>query len=109
MESGKKSLGAIKRRRVRISTTSMVHTEPMFGGRRLPLVITPAGSGVDLMAWAAENYIADRVVEHGGILFRNFGVRTTNDFERFIAVASGKTLEYSERSSPRTRVTNGNI
>jgi alpha-ketoglutarate-dependent taurine dioxygenase len=106
-----KNPGAMRRRLVSISTASMVHAEPLFAGRRLPLLITPAGPEVDLMAWATENrnYLTDRLVEHGGILFRNFGVRATNEFERFIALASGETLEYSERSSPRTRVTNGNI
>lgn len=89
----------------------MVRTEPLFAGRRLPLLITPLTEGVDLMAWVAENkdYIADRLLKHGGILFRDFGVSTTQQFERFIELASGEALEYSERSSPRTRVTNRNI
>jgi alpha-ketoglutarate-dependent taurine dioxygenase len=63
------------------------------------------------MTWVAENKtnIADQLLEHGGILFRGFGVRTTREFERFIELASGEMLEYSERSSPRSRVTDRNI
>jgi len=101
----------MRRRLVSVSEETMVHTEPLFAGRRLPLLITPLTEGVDLMAWVAENkdYIAGCLLKHGGILFRDFGVRTTQQFERFIELASGEALEYSERSSPRTRVTNRNI
>lgn len=106
-----KNPGAMRRRLISVSEESMVHAEPMFAGPRLPLVITPVTHGVDLMTWVAENktYIADRLLEHGGILFRDFGVRTTPEFERFIELASGEMLEYSERSSPRSRVTDRNI
>lgn len=108
---GLKNSGLMKRKLVSISEESMVNAEPLFPGRRLPLKITPAGEGIDLNAWAARNgsYIRERLSEHGGLLFRNFGVRTADEFEGFIAVVSGETLEYSERSSPRSRVMSSNI
>jgi len=106
-----KSHGLMKRKLVSISEESMVKAEPLFAGRRLPLKITPAGEGIDLIAWAARNtgYLRERLLEHGGILFRNFGVRTPDEFERLIAAVSGEALEYSERSSPRSRVMSSNI
>jgi alpha-ketoglutarate-dependent taurine dioxygenase len=108
---GLRSPGFMKRKLVSISQESMANAEPLFPGRRLPLVITPSGEGIDLIEWAANNrnYIGERLSAHGGILFRNFGVRTPDEFERFIAMVSGEALEYSERSSPRSRVMSSNI
>jgi alpha-ketoglutarate-dependent taurine dioxygenase len=106
-----KSLGPGKRKLISVSPESMVKAEPLFPGRRLPLLITPSGGSIDLPGWAAhnKNYIDERLSEHGGLLFRHFGVPTTDEFERFIAAVSGEALEYSERSSPRSRVTDSNI
>jgi alpha-ketoglutarate-dependent taurine dioxygenase len=101
----------MRRRLISVSEESMVHAEPMFAGRRLPLLVTPVTHGVDLMTWVAEHKtnLADQLQEHGGILFRGFGVSSTQEFERFIELASGEMLEYSERSSPRSRVTDRNV
>jgi alpha-ketoglutarate-dependent taurine dioxygenase len=106
---GFKSPGAFRRKLISVSPEEMVKAEPLFPPRRLPLLITPAGEGVDLIAWAASNgnYVGERLLAHGGILFRGFGVETSNEFERFIAAVSGEALEYSERSSPRSRVAAG--
>lgn len=107
-----KSLGLRKRNLVSLSREKMVNAEPLIAGRGLPLLITPSGGGIDLTDWAADNreYIDGRLSENGGILFRNFGARTAAEFERFITTVSGEALEYSERSSPRRRVTgDGNI
>ena len=108
---GIKGPGAIKRKLVSVSQESLVNAKPLFPGCRLPLIITPGGQGINLIAWALNNkdYVQKRLSEHGGILFRNFGVKTTDEFERFIATVSGEALEYSERSSPRSRVTSSNI
>jgi alpha-ketoglutarate-dependent taurine dioxygenase len=105
------SPGMRKRKLVSISQESMIQAAPLFAGRRLPLVITPAVERIDLLEWAASNgnYLRERLSAHGGILFRNFGVRTPDEFERFIKMISGEALEYSERSSPRSRVMNSNI
>src|SRR5206468_3974596 len=40
--------------------------------------------------------------------FRGFGMTTPEDLERLVAAVAGSTLEYRERSSPRSQVT-GNI
>ena len=110
-EPGLKSPGAFRRKLVSVSEESMVNAEPFFPAGRLPLLIEPCVEGVDLPAWAANNarYLGERLSAHGGILFRNFGVKTSGEFQRFIAAASGEALEYSERSSPRSRVAGTNI
>ena len=72
-------------------------------GQTLPLVIEAAGEG-DLSAWVAQNRDAvdKRLLTHGGILFRGFGITEIAQFERFIAASCGEALEYKERSSPRS-------
>jgi alpha-ketoglutarate-dependent taurine dioxygenase len=69
----------------------------------LPLVAEPADSGTDVCAWASENraLIERSLLEDGALLFRNFGLQTVLDMERFITAVSGGLLPYRERSSPR--------
>ena len=104
-----RSLGAIKRRAVTVSTESLVRFGTLPGGD-LPLVIEPAIQGVDVMAWAASNreLLEEKLRQHGGILLRGFGLEGPEDLEAFIQAVSGESLEYRERSSPRTAV-KGNI
>lgn len=108
---GFKSPGAFRRKLVSVSQESMVNAGEFFPGRRLPLLMTPSGDGMDLTAWAANNvkHLGECLSAHGGILFRDFGVQTPDEFQRFIAAVSGEALEYSERSSPRSSVANTNI
>ncbi|NRR33611.1 amino acid adenylation domain-containing protein [Oxalobacteraceae bacterium] len=53
-------------------------------GREFPLVIE-ASSDIDAVAWAGSqrDYIDSVLTRHGGILFRNFGLNTPQDFENF--------------------------
>ncbi|HVR99264.1 MAG TPA: amino acid adenylation domain-containing protein [Thermoanaerobaculia bacterium] len=54
-------------------------------GQSLPLLITPALDGVDLTAWVrthrdeVESYLS----RHGGVLFRDFDVKSIAEFEQF--------------------------
>ena len=75
-------------------------------GRMLPLVIEPATVGTDLIAWAKANLsqVQAWLSLHGGILFRGFNLSTTEEFEDLIVAVSGNLLDYSYRSTPRTRV-----
>ena len=73
-------------------------------GQSLPLVISPGSEGMGLNAWVEKNRAAveEKLLDHGGILFRGFGITEIPQFERFIAASCGETLEYKERSSPRS-------
>ena len=73
---------------------------------RLPLVIRPATAGVELRAWARSNreFIEAHLLQEGAILFRDFDLHTTQEFEQLIETVSGKLLDYSYRSTPRTLV-----
>ncbi|MDT5269941.1 MAG: hypothetical protein QOH49_2127 [Acidobacteriota bacterium] len=79
-----------------------VRTQPLPGGDGLPLVVMPADR-VDLSEWAAghRDFIETSLAKHGALLFRSFGLREAEEFERFIEALSGAALEYRERSSPR--------
>lgn len=50
----------------------------------LPLVIEPAAQDLDLADWAAANldFLNDRLLHHGAILFRGFGITSAARFER---------------------------
>ncbi len=82
-----------------------VRAQPLPGGDGLPLVVMPADK-VDLGDWAAghRDFIETSLAKHGGLLFRGFGLREAEEFERFIEALSGEALEYRERSSPRHSV-----
>lgn len=102
-------LGIRKRKPVTVAQEELVEME-LAAEKRLPLVVKSAVERLSLSAWAASNResIEIHLLKHGAILFRNFSVKSENEFEQFIKAVSGEMLEYRERSSPRQRVS-GNI
>lgn len=104
-----KRLGAVRRRAVTVSNEALVRFGSMPTGD-LPLLVEPASPGVDLPAWAASNreMLEEKLLRHGGILFRGFGLTGPDDLTAVIRAVSGEPLEYKERSSPRTQV-EGNV
>jgi alpha-ketoglutarate-dependent taurine dioxygenase len=103
--SGLKKLKTAKRRAV-TEGAGLIRAEPLFPERALPLVVEPAVSGLDPIAWAARNrdFIETSLRKHGGILFRSFNIKTAQHFAQFMAATAGELLTYNERSSPRTQV-----
>lgn len=79
-------------------------------GRSLPLRVRPSREGVDLTEWAALNSEAlhETLLRYGALLFRGFGLHSAEQFEAFIKALTGELLPYTQRSSPRQRVS-GNI
>jgi alpha-ketoglutarate-dependent taurine dioxygenase len=73
-------------------------------------VIQPQVKGINPITWAAthKEYIEDKLLTHGGLLFRDWGMKTATEFEQFSRVVCGELLEYHERSSPRRQV-HGNV
>lgn len=72
-------------------------------GSPLPLVVRPALEGIDLVDWAAANtgFIESYLLRNGAILFRDFGLKAVEEFERLIETVCGPLLDYSYRSTPR--------
>lgn len=91
-------------------TAALVKTEYLQPSQPLPLVIQPRFKSMNPITWAASHkaYIEATLLKHGGLLFRNFGMKTATEFEQFSKVICGELLEYHERSSPRRQIS-GNV
>jgi alpha-ketoglutarate-dependent taurine dioxygenase len=102
--SVKKPVGT--RKAISVSGEALISSAPLQAENLLPLVIEPREHGLDLERWAAarKNQLEGQLMAHGGILFRNFGLRSEAELERFIQTVSGEPLEYTYRSTPRKRV-----
>ena len=89
-----------------LPAAASVHWDYLRPGHSLPLVVTPATEEVDLLAWAGSNreLLEARLLHDGAILFRNFKLSAIEEFEQLIETVSGKLLDYSYRSTPRTLV-----
>lgn len=107
---GIKKLGTVRRKAISVSQEGLIKAGYLLREKTIPLAIQPAAEGVSLVAWAKNNreFIETNLLKQGGILFRNFNMKTVDEFEQFITVVSSELLEYRERSSPRSRVS-GNI
>jgi len=88
------------------SGTDLVTTRALDGLGRLPLVVEPQVPEIDTAAWLAGNkeWLHARLLEHGGLLFRNFRIHSATEFDRFAHAACDTLIEYGERSSPRTAI-----
>jgi alpha-ketoglutarate-dependent taurine dioxygenase len=102
---GLEKLRAVKRRAV-TEGRGLVTARPLFPDRELPLLIEPSISALDPVSWAAHNreFIEASLRKYGGILFRNFNLKTSAQFAQFMAAIADELLDYNERSSPRTQV-----
>ncbi len=95
-----------RRQAVKVSSTELVKIELLQPEQPLPLVIQPAVGGINLVTWVASNRdaITTWLLQHGGLLFRNFDIKEVPQFEQFIQTLSGTLLDYSYRSTPRSQV-----
>jgi alpha-ketoglutarate-dependent taurine dioxygenase len=101
---GPKKLTLAGRRAAVAPAGELVREEP--GPAGLPLVVSPAVAGVDALAWAEANRagIEERLLRHGAVLFRGFGLHGIEDLQAFVRAVGGDLLEYRERSSPRSEL-----
>ena len=76
---------SIKPKAVGLSSGGLVKQDYLRPGELLPLVLQPTVSDLDASNWAQNNraFIEGKLVEHGAILFRNFGLRSVAEFEQF--------------------------
>ena len=95
-----------KRKAVSASQQDWVREEFLTTGDSAVPVLRPAVRGVDLVAWAARHRdeMAGRLKAHGSLLFRGFDVPDTSAFQQFIVATSHELMEYRDRTSPRSPV-----
>ncbi|WP_051966848.1 TauD/TfdA family dioxygenase [Kitasatospora mediocidica] len=80
-----------------------------WDGRTLPALVRADAPGTDLALWIQENRdLVDTLAhEAGAVLFRGFAVAGPAGFRTVMDAVSDRVLEYGERSSPRTHVSDG--
>jgi alpha-ketoglutarate-dependent taurine dioxygenase len=107
-----KKLPTLQRKRVAVQAAELVREEVLAAGQKLPLVLTPGTSAgeIDLKHWLRDHRteLERKLWQHGAVLFRGFGVRSTEQLQDFIRAASGEPLEYKDAATPRSRV-DGNV
>lgn len=92
-----------------IVTTEMESAARQSAAERehsLPLLVQAGAPNTGLAHWIASNrdQLNASLRKHGGILFRGFAVESPREFEEVIATVSGRLLDYTYRSTPRTIV-----
>lgn len=104
-----KSLTSMRRKAISVSAEELINTS-YLQPETPPLVIQPNLAQLNFTNWAKNNraLIETQLLKHGGILFRGFQINEVSEFEQFIKAISEDLLEYSYRSTPRSRVS-GNI
>ncbi|HEU4597503.1 MAG TPA: condensation domain-containing protein [Pyrinomonadaceae bacterium] len=72
----------------------------------LPLLAEPQNKDVALAPWVESNrpLVEDKLARHGAILFRRFAVDAVDGFGQVVRALSPELLDYSEPSTPRTRI-----
>src|ERR1044071_2170893 len=98
-----------RRKVVTLSQENLVRTGYLNPGSSFPLVIEPAVENVDAIFWTSNNrgMIEDELAKHGAILFRGFDLDGVGKFEGFARAVSPGLLDYRERSSPRSEISQG--
>jgi acyl transferase domain-containing protein/alpha-ketoglutarate-dependent taurine dioxygenase/acyl carrier protein len=82
---GKLGMAGPGREAPRAAARPVVQTSFLKPGAEFPIVLQATTDELDTVAWARSqaDYIEMLVAKHGGILFRNFGLKTPQDFEAF--------------------------
>ncbi len=78
-----KKFMAVQPKAMDLSQERLIKTDFLLSGEKLPLVITPNVDDIDIFDWANNNrgFIETKLLEHGGILFRNFNIAEPTEFE----------------------------
>jgi alpha-ketoglutarate-dependent taurine dioxygenase len=100
------SLGALRRKAVSVSKESLVKTGFLSPDGKAPLVFEATIEGVNPASWITHNrqQLEAQLMEHGGLLFRNFDLQGVDGFQGFIKAITEELLEYSYQSTPRSAV-----
>jgi alpha-ketoglutarate-dependent taurine dioxygenase len=89
------------------SSSDVVKFSKPFANQKVTM-IEPIDKNVDLFSWLESNTakVESHLLVSGGLLFRDFPISSTADFEKFLSSLKVPRLEYKQRSSPRHQVGN---
>jgi len=75
----------------------------------LPLLVSPRDADVDLAGWAGvhRDWVHERLVEHGGVLFRGFTIGGRGGFAAAVRALAGELADYTDQHTPRDAVGEG--
>lgn len=101
-----KSLKGTRRKSVVLSRKELIKTRPLLDDQRMPLLVEPGLSDVDLVAWAEghRDKVQQMLLDNGALLFRGFNIKSADEFRNFAAAVSPELLDYVERAAPRKEV-----
>jgi len=101
-----RSLASTPLKRVHVSEADMVRESCLREGNPLPLVIEANQPGLDLAQWAnaRRDELKQKMLKHGGLLFRGFGVDSPDKFSAFARTLTPDLLDYLERAAARSEV-----
>jgi alpha-ketoglutarate-dependent taurine dioxygenase len=93
------------RRSVSVSGEELVRVVPLSDGTRV-VSCTPTIAGLDARDWLSSSgdTLARLRDEHGAVLLRGFRPLDAAGLAEFATAMSGELLDYTNRSTPRTRV-----
>jgi natural product biosynthesis luciferase-like monooxygenase protein len=101
----RKSVREVRRKAVDLSRVQLVESGHLAPGADCPLVFRPATADVDLKEWVRANraLLEAELLKHGALLFRDFHVGSTAEFEG-VARATGTDLFDEYGDLPREEV-----
>jgi amino acid adenylation domain-containing protein len=93
-----------KAKTVSLNENATTHRSQPFGN--FPVVYEPVMQGLDLAYWIKQHRteIEQELHTHGAVLFRGFGIKDQATFLNVSKSWSDNSVEYTDRSSPRTRI-----
>lgn len=101
-----KSALNLRRPAVRLSDVSLVSRQDFASASGLPLLIRPQAKGVDLLGWIRENQtqLQQDLLQYGGLLLRDFELRTVQDFQAVLHAFGVDLMNYIEKATPRRQI-----
>ena len=93
-------------RPISVSRADLVNTYCLHSEKELPLVIEPRLGPIKLHDWAESNveFINEKLLRYGALLFRGFALGSQSDFEGFLRALRVELLRYMESATPRTEL-----
>lgn len=91
---------------VATSKVNMLKMVSLFKKPNSPLLVQANLEGLDIYEIIKENkqFVYEKVVEHGGLLFRGFDIASQSDFGRFVDAFKFEKMDYNDQHTPRTKL-----